>query len=111
MLASYFYCLIEANWPQLVPQMVQFPHEPKVPPIPVRCFQCDFRPRNRSLYVSGSGASAIGSEDKCAKSLWSREYNRRLGRRSGAGRAAFALDRRRAGLVPAMIVMVDRLRF
>jgi phospholipase/lecithinase/hemolysin len=35
-LASYYYCLIKTTWPQLVPQTIQLPHEPKVPP-----FSCD----------------------------------------------------------------------
>jgi hypothetical protein len=37
-LGSYYYCLIQTTWPQLVPQTIQLPHEPKVPPFPCDAF-------------------------------------------------------------------------
>jgi phospholipase/lecithinase/hemolysin len=43
-LASYYYCLIKTTWPQLLPQTIQLPHEPKVPPFPCDAFSA-FPPR------------------------------------------------------------------
>jgi hypothetical protein len=44
-LASYYYCLIKTTWPQLVPQTIQLPHEPKVPPIPCEAFSGIAQPK------------------------------------------------------------------
>jgi phospholipase/lecithinase/hemolysin len=47
-LASYYYCLIKTTWPQLVPQTIPLPHEPKVT-IPCDAFSAIPQPRPSPL--------------------------------------------------------------